>query len=354
MPTVTLGIPRPGNEGPGGEFALHPLHGMHDPTTATPPRAPQSIRRTAHIDMLRTDGIMGDLTLVGRTRDVFTGPDGTMTELDTAGLDATVDFMGGRTLTAIAVEPPDSRLDSLIGAMAAGGFRAKADASAPDLRERRDARYLLVDDIPVCTLISGHAVGASGERTGGSAAGYVPVADQCAGFVTGGTLMNSYATDGHSVVVTGPPAPDLRDPRDPGGWHEMPDLPATAMRRARRIDVRRASSSSAEYVIDAMFRDSYVRSDGLETIIHEYEVRGAFDRETARITSMEAIPHVLPWQECPGAAGSAAGTTGMTLSELHSRVRHELSGTSTCTHLNDLYRSLGDCTTMIDALEAIA
>jgi hypothetical protein len=302
--------------------------------------------------MLRNDGITGDLTLIGHTRDVFTDTDGAMTPLDTAGLRATVDFLGGRTLTDIAVEPPDPRLVSLVGAVAAGGFRAKADAAAPDLRKRRDSRYLLVDDIPVCTLISGHAVGASGYRSAGSAAGYVPVADQCAGFITGGTLMNSFVTEGHSVVVTGPPAPELRDPDDPGGWHDLPYLPATAMRRARRIDVRRSPSKSTEYLIDAMFRDSYVRADGLETIIHEYEVRGAVDQDTARITSMEAIPHVLPWQECPGAVGSAAGTTGMTLSELHSRVRQELQGTSTCTHLNDLYRSLGDCTTMIDALDA--
>jgi hypothetical protein len=311
------------------------------------------MRRTAHIDMLRTDGITGDLTLAGHTRDVFTDSNGVMTRLDTAGLQATVDFLGGRILTDIAVEPHDPRLDGLIGATAAGGFRGKADALAPDLRERRDPRYLLVDDIPVCTLISGHAVGASGKRDGGPAAGYLPVADQCAGFVTGGTLMNSFASEGHSVVVTGPPAPDLRDPADPDGWHDMPDLPATAMRRVRRIDVRRNPSNPGEYLIDATFRDTYVRTDGLETIIHEYEVRGAVDRDTDRITSMEAIPHVLPWQECPGAVGSAAKTTGMTLPELHSRVRRELHGTSTCTHLNDLYRSLGDCATMIDTLKAV-
>ena len=347
MPTVTLGIPHPGDE-----FPLHPLHGMHDPTTTTPARAPLSLRRTAHIDMLRPDGITGDLTLHGHTRDVFTGRDGAMTRLDTAGLWATIDFLGGRILTAITVDPSDPRLTGLVGAVAAGGFRAKADSLAPDLRARRDSRYLLVDDIPVCTLISGHAVGASGYRSAGPATGYVPVADQCAGFVTGGTLMNSFEQEGHSVVVTGPAAPDLRDPEDPDGWHDMPALPATAMRRARRIDVRRSPENPTEYLIDAMFRDTYVRADRLETIIHEYEVRGAVHRETARITSMKAIPHVLPWQECPGAVGSAAETTGMTLSELHSRVRNELQGTSTCTHLNDLYRSLGDCTTLIDALEA--
>ena len=58
----------------------------------------------------------------------------------------------------------------------------------------------------------------------------------------------------------------------------------------------------------------------------------------------------LPWQECPGAVASAARITGMTLQELHFRVRRELSGTSTCTHLNDLLRSVADVEALIARL----
>jgi hypothetical protein len=40
----------------------------------------------------------------------------------------------------------------------------------------------------------------------------------------------------------------------------------------------------------------------------------------------------------------------MTLSDLRFRVRKELTGTATCTHLNDLLRSVADARTLIDQL----
>jgi hypothetical protein len=57
---------------------------------------------------------------------------------------------------------------------------------------------------------------------------------------------------------------------------------------------------------------------------------------------------VLPWQECPGAIGSAARVRGMTLSELRGRIRSEFVGTSTCTHLNDTLRAIGDLDALLD------
>lgn len=147
--------------------------------------------------------------------------------------------------------------------------------------------------------------------------GYLPRADQCAGFVTGGLLMDSFAA-GDPVIVTGPAAPERR-----GG---------------------------GEVDIDAMFRDTYVRGDGVETIIHEYTLLARVERTTGLVLESEATPRVLPWQECPGAVGSAGRITGMTLAELHFRVRQELSGTSTCTHLNDLLRSIADAEALIALL----
>jgi len=230
-----------------------------------------------------------------------------------------------------------------------GGFRAAADAAMPELRRARDLLYTLIDDVPGCTLISGHALGASGEieavRTG-----YLPMADQCAGFVTGGLLMSSFES-GEPAIVTGPEAPDLSDPDDPLAWHETGELPVHGMRRARRVDVA-ARPDVAEIQIDAMFRDAYVRADGVPTIVHEYTLLATVDRDTGRILESRATPRVLPWQECPGAARSAVRITGMTLPELHSRVRRELHGTGTCTHLNDLLRSIADAQSLIDLLPA--
>lgn len=99
-----------------------------------------------------------------------------------------------------------------------------------------------------------------------------------------------------------------------------------------------------------MFRDSYVRTDSTETIIHEYTLDASVDPGTGIILSSKAVPRVLPWQECPGAVASATRITGMRLDELGFRVRQELSGTSTCTHLNDLLRSVADAAALIPLL----
>ena len=175
--------------------------------------------------------------------------------------------------------------------------------------------------------------------------GYLPVADQCAGFATGGLLLTSFEA-GDPVIVTGPEAPDLDHGDDSWAWHNVAPLPRHAMRRRRRIDVYRGESPS-RVGIDAMFRDTYVRIDGVETIIHEYTLAAEVDTDSGVIVESVATPRVLPWQECPGAVASAARITGMALQELHFRVRQELSGTSTCTHLNDLLRSIADAEALI-------
>ena len=53
-------------------------------------------------------------------------------------------------------------------------------------------------------------------------------------------------------------------------------------------------------------------------------------------------PRVLPYVECPSAAASAARLAGQDLDALRERVRADFVGTTTCTHLNDLLRSLED------------
>jgi hypothetical protein len=56
---------------------------------------------------------------------------------------------------------------------------------------------------------------------------------------------------------------------------------------------------------------------------------------------------VLPWQERPGAIGSAAGVQGMTLSEIRGCIYGEFVGTSRCTHLNDTLRAIADLDALI-------
>lgn len=327
-------------------FPLHPLHGMHEPTAATPQRRPNSVRRTSSIDMTRPDGALDPVYLHGTGRDLWTAPDGSTRELGRSGIEATVEMIP-RVVRHIETFPAVDDISRLVGAPAISGFRAAVDRVAPELRQRRDLLYTLLDDIPVATLISGHALTAAG-LLGIGESGYRPATDQCAGWVSGGLLVSSVEGAGEHVVVTGPIAPDIDDPADPLGWHEMKPLPIQGMRRRRRLDVARDAAGTID--IDAMFRDTYVRGDGEETIIHEYTLTAAVDPSSGVIVRSEAVPRVLPWQECPGAVNSARRISGMTLSDLHFRVREELTGITTCTHLNDLLRSVGDAEALVEHL----
>jgi hypothetical protein len=112
------------------------------------------------------------------------------------------------------------------------------------------------------------------------------------------------------------------------------------MRRARRHDLWRDEDGVLR--VDAFFRDSHMASDGVETVVHEYTVEASVDDESGVVLACEATPRVLPWIECPEAANSAGRLVGMSLKGLRPRVRAELIGPSTCTHLNDTLRELED------------
>jgi hypothetical protein len=139
-------------------------------------------------------------------------------------------------------------------------------------------------------------------------------------------------------VPVGPSAPTLESPDDTDAWHEIGALARGAMRRRRLIDVTRTDQLD----VRAMFRDTHVDAQGDETVLHEYALTATLDPSSLIFTACDAVPRVLPWVECPVAAASATRLIGHGVAEVRSMVRSELRGTSTCTHLNDLLRSLGD------------
>jgi hypothetical protein len=171
--------------------------------------------------------------------------------------------------------------------------------------------------------------------------------DLCAGWAHEGTLMVTVRSTGEIPVSTGPPAPSLERSDDPLAWHPMPPLPPHAMRRRRRLDVVRPDGSGEPHRFDAHFRDSHMDQDGAEWVVHEYSATGAFDVVGGRVLDIGAEARVLPWMECPGAVASAERLSGMPIAELRTRVRREFTGTSTCTHLNDTLRSLGDLEVLV-------
>lgn len=299
--------------------------------------------------MLRPDDLDGTLVLQGRARDVRTDAAGAATVSDEVALFGRVAYGTDRHVLELRSEPDDPRLEALVGTRASSGFRAAVDSVVPDLRDTQALLYLLLDDLPVATLVSGYAVQYGSPEPLRPTPGVHALqhADLCSGWRVGGTIMIGIEAGQGAPVVTGPDAPSIDTPDDPFGWHAMAPLPANGMRRRRRVDV----TAGDPVELDAMFRDSHMSPDGVETIVHEYTLRATLDPSRRVVLDIEATPQVLPWVECPSAAASAQGLVGLPLAGLRPYVRERFVGVPTCTHLNDLLRSLEDVERLVALLE---
>lgn len=319
------------------------LYGTRQPTGGTPGRAPGSVRRTTSMDALHPEGLNGPLLIVGRGRDLLTARRGRPTVVAEAHLRVNIEFPAGPSIAGIEVHPDLSGVAGLVGKRPSAGFRSLIDETTSAVHG--SLLYLLLDDIPVSTLVSGYALHSQGDTRPAQPSKRKPPGpalqfpDLCAGYQVGGVILTSLERDGRQPISVGPPAPEVADLDDPLSWHDLPTLEAHGVRRRRRQDVM---LRNGEIVVDAFFRDSYMAPDGRETVIHEYSVNATVDPTAMTVTQCRATPRVLPWRECPQAAESAGRLAGMSLIALRRQVRDELLGPTTCTHLNDTLRGLGD------------
>lgn len=315
----------------------HPGHGPREPVPRAPVRVPGSVRRTSTVDVVGARRLGGPVEIVAAARDLRTGPDGP-TVLGSASARVLVDRSGSRPrVTGIDVTPAVPGAADMVGAPAQGGFRAALRAALAVEVAAATPLHLVLDDLPGTLIASGYAWAVEPPPATGPMRGSPP-ADVCSGWRSDGTMMLAIRRDGALPPMAGPTAPPL-DAGDPDGWHATRVLGPGEIRRARRIDVRAAG---AELLVDAMFRDSYRDTDGDESVVHEYRLDARVDRSTLRILALAAEPRVLPWVECPAAAASGARLVGQDVREVREQVGTAFVGTSTCTHLNDLLRALGD------------
>lgn len=264
--------------------------------------------------------------------------------LGTATVHAEVDER--RRLRNLDAQPGPDGVEALLGATVGSGFRARVSEAVPAAAGTLVG--LLLDDLPVAALISGYATLRAAARAGRAAEVTPPsvvgrMADICAGWRSDGEHMASIARGDGAPLQTAPPAPDVAA-ADPTGWHAMPPVPPGGMRRQRLIDVH-AGRGRAEIV--AMFRDSYGEPDGTVVVLHEYEVTAGVSGSGLILADVTAIPRVLPAHECPVAAASAGWLNGLSVHEIRGVVKQRFTGIETCTHLNDLLRSLGDAAVLL-------
>ena len=173
--------------------------------------------------------------------------------------------------------------------------------------------------------------------------------DLCAGWADGATMIGTLDATGIFPIPEGPPAPSLASPDDPLAWHELAPMERRTVRRVRRLDLWRDAGALA---LEVYFRDSHLGPEGPEDVLHEYTVSARLSADELRIADVSAVAHTLPWPECPGALGSASRAVGRTVDELPVVVRDAFTGTSTCSHLNDVLRSTVAVRAMASVLPA--
>lgn len=318
-------------------------HGPHDPVTGTPPRRPGSVRRTTTIDQHRGEPGQPQ-EIVASGRDLLTRADGSTEVVNEVAMRATVD--AGGTVTAIEADPPVPELAELVGGHASKKLRARIDDLLPAHRDGGTVLLQLLDDFPMAALISSY--GSSREQP----AFRLPpeagarLTDLCAGWAAGATMLDALDRTGIFPIPIGPAAPDLLSDDDPLAWHDLAVMPPRSVRRRRRLDLMAGEPLG----LDVHFRDSHLGADGVEDVLHEYTLAVTLDPATLTLLSATAVAHVLPWPECPSAVGSAARSVGQPVTALRQLVASDFTGTSTCTHLNDVLRSLAGVTSLAAAL----
>jgi hypothetical protein len=321
-----------------------------------PLRRAGSVRRTTSIQSRWPDGSGRDWELVGRARDVLTPIDG----------GAPVEFCRGgftivasprREIVAITTEPRHARDRELVGIRAGGASREAIGSVMGDIRHT--PLFQLLDDFAGASLVAGWiwmhwdpnwpstiekmTLVAKNDFKG-------PRMNICTGFAEGSSALDASLTRakiGRTRIDVLP----LENPADPIGWHAMESPEGPVMRRARRIDLWREGPS---IVVDAGFQDSGNMPDGGRAAIHEYRVHAVIEAETMILQSLKAIPLILPFRECPGAAINALRMVGQPIVEFRQRVIETLPGTAGCTHLNDVLRALADVPDLGKHLPGIA
>jgi hypothetical protein len=310
----------------------------------SPLRRLGSIRRTTSIDSDWPEGYGKPWEMIGRARDLHT-PAGSGEPEVLATADFRLMVSPLREIMTATANPVHPRLPELVGVRAGGASRVALGGIMGDVRGT--PLFQLLDDFAGASLVAGWiwSQWTDDWMARAQSSGMPNLADRrsqmvniCTGFAEGAS---SLAADGlpaqteQSNTEVGP----LENPDDAEGWHGLPFQQGPQNRRARRIDLWR---DAGLIKIDAAFQDSGSNPGGGRTAIHEYRVHAEVDPASDELVSLQVLPLILPFRECPGAAIKATRMIGHKVSSFRNDVLETLPSTLGCTHLNDVLRALAD------------
>jgi hypothetical protein len=309
------------------------------------------VRRTTSIDSRWPDGYGQPWEMRGRARDLLTRGNGEAVELAIGAF--TITASPRREILAIHTEPAHPRTAELVGVRAGGASREALKAIMGDARGT--PLFQLLDDYAGASLVAGWiwsewmddwqgAARKSGLQSSAGRGGNME--NICTGFATGATSLGGEGRPNPEVQSRTEVGP-LENPDDPLGWHALAAQIGPQMRRARRLDVFRDGDLLR---VDVGFQDSGSNPRGGRTAIHEYRVHAEIDPATMTLVSLQALPLILPFRECPGASVKVGRLVGHEVAGLRDDVLATLPGTLGCTHLNDVLRALADVPTLARAL----
>lgn len=313
------------------------------PATATPARVPGSIRRTSSVDIQWPGEIGATLVLSGFGRDLRTAADGTIEVLATAATRVTIEAGDVSEL----ITEPAVVTTGLLG-VPARSLRRHLDREHPGLTTDGSLLGLLLDEVPVASLISGAARRLLPKPPGGQ--GFTrqhPPIDVCSGWKADGIKVRAINAGQGMIGRLGSAAPALAS-HDPLAWHHTATLSKPGeMRRRRRLDLHVEGDTVH---VEGMFRDTLIEADGVDTVVHEYALTALVDLRTLTVTSVTPEGRALPGLDCPAATASAQRIVGLPLADVRRIVRDQFEGPTTCTHLNDELRAFGDLHSLIALL----
>lgn len=313
-----------------------------------PLRRPGSIRRTTSLDSDWPDGLGQPWVMTGRARDLLTSFSGDPIEL--AAAECRIRTSPIREIMEISATPDHPRLNEMVGVRAGGASRHALAATLGEFRGT--PLFQLLDDFAGASLVAGwnwsrwtddwqQQMASRNQKSRAGKKGRM--VNICTGFTEGASSLLEDGSVDHadqSSTEVGP----LVNPDDPDGWHILPEQKGRPMaRRARRIDIWRAEGVIK---VDAGFQDSGPNPQGGRTAIHEYRVYAEIDESNDRLLSLQALPLILPFRECPGASIKAARMVGESVDAFRQAVLDTLIGPIGCTHLNDVLRAFADVPTL--------